>query len=207
MRSSSLVAAVAAAVSLLVAAPAAAHVGLMPGELAPGTTMDAQLVLAHGCGPEGSIPTTDDEAFATQAVTLAVPDGLAVTPRESAGWSLTTEQDASGRTTSARWEAADEIGAPGAVRFALSVDASALDDEAEHWLPVVQDCVDGEQLRWTSAGVESGDDLPAMRLTVSSTAANAPEPTGPSPILIALLVATVALGAGAVTFVVSGRRG
>lgn len=197
----------AAALLVLSAAPAAAHTGLMPGEIAPGTTLDGELVLAHGCGPGGTIPASDEDASATQAVTMVVPDGLGLTPREVEGWDLITEVDAAGRLTEARWQSRHPDGTAGAVSLQVELDATGLADGTQFVVPVVQTCVDGEQLRWTLPDVEERDgQYPATRLSVTSAAANAPVSTGPSPVLLALLLGGLALGAGATSYVVTGRR-
>lgn len=205
----SMLGAVAATAALLVlsAAPAAGHTGLMPGEIAPGTTIDGELVLVHGCGPGGTIPTSDEDASATQAVTMVVPDGLGLTPKEVAGWDLVTEVDAAGRVTEARWQNRDPDGTVGAVFLQVALDATGIADGTQFAVPVVQDCVDGEQLRWTLPEMDERDgQFPATRVSVTSTAANAPIDTGPSPVVLTLVLGGLALGAGATSYVLTGRR-
>lgn len=205
----SMLGAVAATAALLVlsAAPSAGHTGLMPGEIAPGTTLDGELVLAHGCGPGGTIPTSDEDASATQAVTVVVPEGLRLTPKEVDGWDLAMEVDAAGRVTEARWQIRDADGAVGAVFLQVGLDATGIADGTQFAVPVVQDCVDGEQLRWTLPEMDERDgQFPATRLSVTSAAANAPVSSGPSAAVLALLLGGLALAAGAASYVVTGRR-
>lgn len=207
MRSLSRVMTVTALLTLTSALPAAAHVGLMPGDLAPGTTLEAQVVVAHGCGPDGTIPASDDEASPTGAVTVEVPDGLGLTARAVDGWDLSTTTDATGRTVEARWEAVDAAGVVGSVFLDVTLDAGDLADGTDLWLPVVQDCVDGERMLWTLPdGQEHDGQLPATWVSVTAAAPNAPGPVGTSPVLVGLLLVGLAAAAGGVSYVVTGRR-
>jgi periplasmic copper chaperone A len=198
--------AVAALLSLAVvvasAAPAAAHVGLVPGTLAPGETVEAQVVLAHGCGEDGTVPGHGDDSSPTRAVTLAPTEGLAITPLESDGWSL--EQGDAGT----RWTSEDDDGVEDVVFLDVEVDAGSLDDGEELWVPVTQECVDGTVMAWDHPGAaQEASDLPAMLVRVATPAsAPAGEAGGlPTPVLIGLVVSmAIALGAGVT--VISMRR-
>jgi uncharacterized protein YcnI len=207
MRSLLATTAATALLALVTALPATAHVGVMPGDIAPGTTLDARIVLAHGCGPDGTVPGSDADASPTEAVTVEVPDGLGLTAREVDGWELTTTTDATGRTVEARWEAQAPAGVTGSVFLDVTLDAAGLADGTDLWLPVVQSCVDGERMLWTLPDGEERDGrLAATWVSVSDAAPNAPAPTGTSPILAGLLIAGLTAAAGTASYVVTGRR-
>lgn len=207
MRSLLVATAVAALLALASALPAAAHVGLMPGDLAPGTTLEAQVVLAHGCGPDGTIPASDEDASPTAAVTVEVPDGLGLTAQAVEGWDLSTTTDDAGRTVEARWVSEVPAGVAGSVFLDVTLDAADLADGTDLWLPVVQTCVDGERMRWTLPdGQERDGELPATWVSVTDAAPNAPEPAEMSPVVVGLLLVALALAAGGVSYVVTGRR-
>ena len=54
---------------LVPATGAAAHPGLRPNELRPGETIEAELIVPHGCGTEGERP--EDAASASPTVEVA----------------------------------------------------------------------------------------------------------------------------------------
>lgn len=138
---------------------------------------------------------------------MVVPEGLGLTPKEVDGWDLVTEVDAAGRLTEARWQTREPAGAVGAAFLQVGVDATGIADGTQFAVPVVQTCVDGEQLRWTLPEMDERDgQFPATRLSVTSAAANAPVTTGPSPVLLALELGGLALAAAAASYVVTGGR-
>jgi periplasmic copper chaperone A len=193
-------------VALLVAAaaPASAHVGLVPGDVAPGTSAEAQIVLAHGCGEDGLVPGSEEEASAIRVVTLEVPERVGITPREVEGWALEVTASDAGHVERARWTSDDDAGVSGAVFLDLEVDAAGMEDGEEVWLPVTQDCVDGVSMAWDHAGVATTTaELPAMLLTVDASAAGATlaEEAGglPTAVVVAfVLVLGVVAGGGVV---------
>jgi uncharacterized protein YcnI len=210
VRKLSSIALLAVALLLVWVGPASAHAGLMPGELAPGVVTESELVIVHGCGPDGTIPGNDDEEFATTAVTLERPAGLTIAPREVEGWTLSTETDGDGAVTSARWDVSDPEGELGTIFLGVEVTADAVDGTSI-WVPVVQDCVEGEQLAWVAERVDELDgELPAMLVTVDSAvlAASTSEDAGglPTSVIITLAVAIAVLAGGGVA-AVSARRG
>lgn len=193
---------VAAALLMLLAGPAAAHVGLMPGDLAPNTSVDARLVLAHGCGTDGTIPSSDDDALPTQAVTLELPAGVTAEPGATDGWDATVETDDHGMHV--RWESRDPAGHAGALELPLHLEVGDLPGGTDLWLPVIQECAGGEAMAWTHPGMAEGGGLPAVLATVvAPAAANAGLPTS---VIVTLAVAVAAV-AGGVVFALSGRRG
>jgi uncharacterized protein YcnI len=207
----SIAACLTAGVLLLGAAPAAAHAGLMPGELAPGVVTEGELVIVHGCGPGGTVPANDDDEHATTAVTLQRPDGLSISPHQVEGWTLSTETGSDGEVSLARWEADDSAGELGTIFLGVDVTADEAADGRDIWVPVVQDCVEGEQLAWVAERVDAGDgELPAMRVTVDAAvlaAASSPAGEGlPTSIIVTLAVALAVLAGGGVA-ILSARRG
>jgi uncharacterized protein YcnI len=200
------------AVLLLWAGPAAAHAGLMPGDLAPGEVTEGELVIVHGCGLDGTVPASDDDEFATTAVTLDRPDGLSIVPREVEGWTLSTETGPDGEVSSARWESTDPAGELGTIFLGVEVTADEAADGRSIWVPVVQDCVEGEQLAWVAERVDDGEgELPAMRVDVDSAILAGASTTGegqglPTSIVVALAVAIAVVAGGAVAMV-TARRG
>src|SRR4051812_11796626 len=77
---------------LLSAAGAAAHVGLVEPNAAPGAQYTAQFRVGHGCS--GS-PTT--------ALRVEIPPGIdAVTPQAPPGWSVATERQGA-RVSAVTW--------------------------------------------------------------------------------------------------------
>jgi uncharacterized protein YcnI len=195
---------------LLGAGPAAAHAGLMPGDLAPGVTTESELVLAHGCGPDGTIPGSDEAELATVGVTLERPEGLSLAPREVEGWTLTTEER-DGEIQRASWESEDADGVLGTIFLGVEVTADAAFDGEDVWVPVVQDCVEGEQLAWTHAQLDGGDGaLPAMLVSVDAAvlaASTSTDAGGLSAGVIVALAVALALAAGGGVAVVTARRG
>ena len=204
MRKTLLSAATVALLLLLLAAPASAHVVMMPGEIEPGEVVDAEILVVHGCGPGGTIPANEDDASPTEAVTLEIPHSLEMTPQDSAGWTVTDHEVSPEGATEIRWVADDPDGILESSSLAVSVEAADFADDQELWVPAIQDCVDGEQLSWTIAGMEERDgQLPAMRVGVTVPADDASGLPGWVPVALIVLAAAVA---GTVVTVVSGRR-
>lgn len=193
------------ALCLVVAAPAAAHVMLMPGDVEPGETLDTELLVVHGCGPGGTIPATDDDVSPTVSLTLEVPAPIQVTAHDVDGWSVSTEPGTADTPTKLLWENEDPSGTTEPIYLGLTLDATAFDEEAEYWLPAIQDCVDGERMLWTLPGMEERDgQLAGVGFGVTS----APEEPaqGLSPVAIALIAALIAGLAGVASFLVTGRK-
>ncbi len=186
------------------AAPALAHAGLMPGQYAPGTNTPSQIVIVHGCGPDGTIPIDDSVGSPTRAITVTVPTELDIEPVPTDGWTVSR----SGQDL--RFETTDPAGVSGAAAVDVAVHVPRGADERDVWIPAVQDCTDGEQLRWTFEGVEMGGEFAAMRTTVDRFAGMTPaerehaERT-PAWVFVAGIVA-LALAAGGGVVVVGGRR-
>jgi uncharacterized protein YcnI len=194
---------------LLLPGPALGHAGLMPGELAPGVVTEGELVVVHGCGPDGTIPANDDEEYATTAVVLERPAGLTIAPHPVEGWSMSTSLDEAGEVAQVRWETDDPAGELGAIFLGVEVTADPAPDGTEIWVPVVQECAEGEELRWLAEQVEThGGPLPAMRVTVDGAvlAATATSSDGPPLALLIAVVLAVALAAGGGVAYLTARR-
>jgi hypothetical protein len=187
------------------AVPAVAHAGLMPGDHAPGTSGAARIVLAHGCGPGGTIPAGDASGSATAAVTVSFPEDLEVTAAPSATWAVTSAD------RQLRFEATDPAGVSGAVTLEVTVAVPGGAREGDRWLPVVQDCVDGEQMRWTREGVETGgEEHAAMLASIDpyagmTEAQRADAERTPTWVILAIIVAGAVVAGGGVA-ALSGRR-
>ncbi len=189
---------------LLVAGPAAAHVMLLPGEVAPGGELDTDVYVVHGCGPDGAIPANDDEVVPTTALTLEVPEPLVVEPDPVEGWTV-TNRDAADGGAEVRWENEDDAGTTESLTFGVTVDAGDVTGEREIWLEAVQECVDGERMYWTLPEMAERDgELPGVRLAVSSDAAGADE--GPPVLWIIVGAVGVAGLAAGVSVWLTNRR-
>ena len=188
---------------LLLASAGAAHghVGLVPGTIAPGETAEAQVVLAHGCGEEGTVPSADDESSPTTAVSLAPTDGVHITPLDVEGWTLIDEGPGG-----ARWTVDEDAGVEDVVFLDVEVDANGMHANDEVWVPVTQECLDGTVMAWDHPGpADQKGDLPAMLVRAAVPAASLDEGGLPTPVLIGLVVVlAIALGGGVT--VVSLRR-
>ncbi len=193
------------ALLLVVAGPAAAHVMLMPGDVEPGDTLDTELLVVHGCGPGGTIPATDDDASPTVSVQLEVPAPIGISAHDVDGWSVSTDEGSADEPTRILWENDDRSGTTEPIYFDVTIDATAFDDEAEYWLPAIQDCADGERMRWTLPGMEERDGQLAG-VSFGVTAAPEEPRQGLSPVAIALIAMLIAGLAGAATFLITGRR-
>lgn len=206
--SRAVVLATAFAALAVLALPAAAHSGVMPSQIPPGETAEAELILVHGCGPGGSIPGNDDEALGTTLVTVEVPDELTIEPHDLDGWALEVDRH-DGRAVEMRWVSDDPDGRTEALRFPIDVTVPVVDEGSQLWLPVVQDCIDGERLSWTNPGTDEGGGVyPASLLTVATPAAAQPVEGGGGLDGLVLVGLVVALGllAGGTAYVVTGRR-
>lgn len=159
-------AAATVALTFAVATPASGHAELVPWQLPPGATGGLLLLVTHGCGDEDEwISTEPLPEEPTVAVTIPVPLELTIEPGEYEGWSLSTETDDGGRTTSITWTSDDPAGTYETLQFPIDVTVPDLPDGSEVWLPVIQECTEGESLAWTLEGdVRGGDEVPAMKL-------------------------------------------
>ena len=152
---------------LLLAGPAGAHGGLMPSTVPAGSTTALSFVLAHGCGPGGTIPASAGEALATTAVTLELPAGVSATPDPADGWRGVATPGGDGTGGTLRWEPTGAVDPAPPVFLALTVTVPDLPDGTELLLPTVQEC-GPEQLAWVDDGDADQAILPAPALTVGT---------------------------------------
>lgn len=154
------------------ASPAFAHAELIPYQLPPGGTSDIAIVLSHGCGDDDewlSAEPQDDPP--TTGVTLLVPAGVRAMPYDIAGWEVTVQGDGD-RIDAIQWRLEDPAGTTETVALPFSVTLPDGPNGTPIWLPIVQDCVDGEQMLWTEEGeVRGGDAVPALRLFLNENSA------------------------------------
>jgi uncharacterized protein YcnI len=182
-----------AALLLLLALPAAAHVALNPAQLAPGDRLEAELVVTHGCDPAGGMPRDPDVQVPTVAVELRQTPGLTVTPLPVDGWTSSVDAE------TAAWVSDHAGGADGVVTLPVEVHATDGHDDGEVWLAVTQDCGDGITAEWDHTGSHaSGGALPATRAMVVT------EPSQRVP--GAIIVGAVALAAAALVGTITYRR-
>ena len=180
------------------ALPALAHAGLVPRELSPDVAEETEIVLPHGCGPEGAMPDSEMDASPITAVTVEEPDGVHVRPLEAAGWSLTQGGEAGG----IRWTSDDPAGVDEVVRLGIVVEIGEVSTGTEVPVPVVQECADGSRMAWVHPEVGGdADRLPAPRLVVGPGGSEGLS----TPLLVALVLAA-ALVVGGVVVVGTLRR-
>lgn len=171
LRARAAVAALVTAGVLLPATVAAAHPGLRPNELRPGETVEAELIIPHGCGTEGGVPEEGEVVSPTVEVAVQWPDGIEIRPVEVDGWAtdvadgVATWLDDGGATT-------DAILVPATV-------SASTDLQGEIFVSVFQACENGESFRWVATPEEEGS--PALRLTVAGEPVPAPT-TSPTPV-------------------------
>lgn len=214
---------VAAALTAIVAAPAGAHVTANPDTATAGGFARFAFRVSHGC-----------DGAATNVVSIAIPDGVvSVKPEMIPFWDAETvvgeldepvelhgEQITEG-VTEVTWTAQDghELPDDRFAEFGLSV---RLPETAGvvHF-PAIQECVNGEELRWIEIPAEGQDahelESPAPAVTVTAaegrhgdagaTGAGVDEANGADALVITALVAGL-LGVvlGAASFATARRR-
>ena len=191
------------ALSAVWVGPAAAHVALMPSETDAEQPLETQLIVTHGCGPEGEVPMDEDEAAPITSVTMQVPEGVDVQPREVDGWQASV--DTGHGPTQIIWDSEDGQGQALGLQFDLELTAAADLDGEQVWFPVVQDCIDGESMAWTQTSGPGEATYPAASLTVGDPDAGLFGGDGLPTWAIFGLIALVALAAGAAVVVLTGR--
>jgi hypothetical protein len=138
------------------------------------------------------------------------PGGLTIAPQQVDGWSLSTSLDADGEVARARWETDDPAGELGAIFLGVELTADPAPDGTDIWVHVVQECAEGEELRWTGEQVEAdGGPLPAMRVTVDGAvlaASSSNTDDGPSLAILIAVVLAVSLAAGGGVAYLTARR-
>lgn len=156
---------------LLPATIAAAHPGLRPNELRPGETIEAELIIPHGCGTEGERPEDAAQASVTVEVAVQWPEGIEIRPVEVDGWTTSLDEEV------AMWE--DDGGATtDAILLPVTMTA-AVEASGDILVSVFQACENGESFRWAAAPGEDGD--PGVALTVAGAPVPAPTTPAPSP--------------------------
>ena len=182
-----------AALVVLSALPAGAHVALNPSELAPGERLEAELVVTHGCDPAGGMPSDSDVQVPTVGVELRQAPGVTVAPLPVSGWTTSTD------TETAVWASDAATGVDGVVVLPVEVHAGDGLDDGEVWFSVTQDCGGGVTAEWTHMGSHATDgSLPATRAMVVT------EPSQGTP--PAIIVAAIALAAAGLVGTITYRR-
>lgn len=164
-----------AVLSVLVAAPAAAHVTADPSATDAGGRAIIDFRVPHGC-----------DGQATEVLEVAIPAGvLNVRPEQVAGWDATTEigeydepatvhgEEVTEGVVTVAWTArsGNELTADQFRDFGIAV--TYPDDEgAELVFPAIQTCVDGAEEAWIERSDDPDADLdhPAPRVTLTAPA-------------------------------------
>lgn len=168
----------AAALAVLLAAPAAAHVTLATGETAAGSYYKGILRVPHGC-----------DGKATRSISVQIPEGvIGVRPMPKPGWTVTMTKGAYAKAYESHGKpvtegvkeivwSGNELGDDFYDEFVFAsfvTDAFAVGQRV--YFPTVQTCTQGEA-RWTDvpAAGQSARDLksPAPALRIADTRMNA----------------------------------
>ena len=182
-----------AALVVLLALPAAAHVALNPSQLTSGERVEAELVVTHGCDPAGGMPSDPDVQVPTVGVELRQAPGVTVAPLPVDGW--TTSAD----TETAVWVSEDDDGSEGTVILPVEVHATDDLDDGEVWFAVTQDCGGGVTAEWDHMGSHADDgSLPATQAMVVS------EPS--QGLSVPIVFGAIALAAAALVGTITYRR-
>ncbi len=140
------------------AAPAAAHVQVVPGAVAPGDPVTFTVV----------VPGEESEAHTTE-VALQVPKGLLPFAYEDQpGWRRTLERADDGSVGVIRWRG--RLATDGVVRFTFL--AGTPEQEGELVWKAVQRYDDGHEAAWIGAP-DSENPAPVTRVTASAARQNA----------------------------------
>ena len=180
-----------AALLVLLALPAAAHVGLNPSQVAPGGHLEAELVVTHGCDPAGGMPSDPEVQVPTVAVELRQAAGLTVTPQPVEGWSVSSDAE------TAIWSSDHPEGSAGIVTLPVELHAGDELDDGEVWFAVTQDCGAGITADWHHTGGHATEGaLPATRAMVVTE----PSPGIPAPIIVGAIALAAAALVGTITY-------
>jgi MYXO-CTERM domain-containing protein len=154
-------AALATGLTLVTAGAAWAHPAFNPNEVPGGEAVETDLVIPHGCNPQGGMPE-EGAATATTRFELQLSDAVAsFEAGEVDGWEVSREgevvtwTDAGGATT-------DPITLP--VTLSLAGDSGD-----ELYLKGYQECAEGGDFRWIGTPDEEAE-FPAVKLTLTSGA-------------------------------------
>ncbi|BBX33510.1 hypothetical protein MMAG44476_17912 [Mycolicibacterium mageritense DSM 44476 = CIP 104973] len=152
-------AATVAAVALLTAAPAAAHVHVDADNAAPGSTA----VLTF------RVPGESDSGALTTALSVSLPDVTSARTEVMPGWTAKLDRDvAAGTVRSVTWTAAPGVGiSPD--QFALFKISVKLPDSDTVSFPATQTYSDGSVVHWDQAPLPDGSEpehpAPEVKLT------------------------------------------
>ena len=174
-----------AVLSVLVAAPAAAHVTADPSATDAGGRASIDFRVPHGC-----------DGQATEVLEVAIPTGvLNVRPEQVAGWDATTEigeyeepatlhgEEVTEGVVTVTWTArsGNELADDQFRDFGIAV-VYPDDEGAELVFPAIQTCVDGAEEAWIERSDDPDAELdhPAPRVTLTAASAGTGHRHGPS---------------------------
>lgn len=146
------IAALTAGLLVLTATTAFAHPGFTPNQMPVGEPVEANFVITHGC------TFVEGDAQRTVRVDLGYTDQVRITPHEVDGWDVVDDgqaivwTDAGGSTTDT-------------IVFPLTVTVISGAEGDRVYLPVFQECAEGDTYRWVAEPGQDGD--PAARLNVT----------------------------------------
>jgi uncharacterized protein YcnI len=144
----------AAALLVLVVAPAAAHPGVRGGELPVDSLATMTIATNHGCGTHD-----EGEEEATTGLALEVPAWLRIVEVPTDGWEVALERDGAGRVVAVTWD----TDAPATIAPDVALDVVATGQPGEtHDLRVIQTCGELTE-RWVGTRDEPADQ-PAVRV-------------------------------------------
>lgn len=149
-------AATTAALVVLSATAAAAHPSFTPNAVPVGETVEAVLVVPHGCSTGAGVMPEEGEAVPTTRFDLQLLDGVSVEPGEVDGWVVENDGEAivwtadGGATT-------DPIEFP----VTVTVTEGQAGDQLE--IAAFQECEDGSSYRWTTGS----EGTPPVRLELT----------------------------------------
>jgi uncharacterized protein YcnI len=163
MQRAATVATIAASLLLAVPTAALAHPALNPSSIPAGRTIDAMLVVPHGCAPGGGMPDMEEqgaEADPTVELALQQQTGVTLAPAQVDGWTVTDDGEA--------WVWRDAGGATtDVIEFPVTVTlADDLDDGTRLYLKAFQACDGGSSFQWIGTPEEEAE-WPAVLLEVS----------------------------------------
>lgn len=166
MRRAATVTTLTASLLLAVPATALAHPAFNPSSIPAGRSVDAMLVVPHGCAPGGGMPDMEaQDAAAEPTVELAVQQqaGVTLAPGAADGWTVTDDGEA--------WVWRDDGGATtDVIEFPVTVTlADDLDPGARLHLKAFQACAGGSSFQWIGTPDEEAQ-WPAVLLEVSDGA-------------------------------------
>ena len=157
MRRPLLLAGLVAALVVLPATAALAHPAFDPNQLPVGESVDATLVVPHGCSTGDAVAPEEGQAAPTTRLDLQQVEGVRIEPNDVDGWDVSTDGEAIS-WTAAGGATTDPIELPVTVTIEQGNPGDTI------LLSAYQECEDGSSYRWT----QGSEDTPPLRLGVTA---------------------------------------